>query len=98
MKSSSNNLDPLLNKNEVTIVIPTLNEEDGIELVVQELRAEGYSDLLVVDGYSIDNTVEIAKKLKVNVITQEGLGKAGAIITAINQIRTNRRTLKKIGV
>jgi dolichol-phosphate hexosyltransferase len=77
-----------IDKNDVTIVIPTLNEELGLEWVIKGLRSEGFLNLLMVDGNSIDLTVEIAKKLNVKVINQEGKGKAGAIVTAIKKINT----------
>lgn len=44
----------------VSIVIPTLNEEDSIEEVLEE--GQKYSDkIIVVDGYSTDRTKEIVK-------------------------------------
>jgi dolichol-phosphate hexosyltransferase len=66
-----------------------LNEEKGINLVVQELRNEGFTNLLVVDGHSNDDTVEVTRKLNVEIVAQEGKGKGGAIITAINKVNTN---------
>ncbi|MEM3955726.1 MAG: glycosyltransferase [Candidatus Bathyarchaeia archaeon] len=77
-----------ISKDMVTVVIPTLNEERGIGLVIDELLAEGYRNILVVDGYSKDRTVEIAKSKGANVVYQRGVGKAGAIITAIELVST----------
>ena len=45
-------------KDQVTIVIPVLNEEKAIGQVIEELRMGGYSNILVVDGYSTDRTVD----------------------------------------
>jgi len=75
-------------KSDITVVIPTLNEEETIEFVIGELKSEGYSNLLVVDGNSIDETASIAGKLKVRVITQKGKGKTSAIASAISEIKT----------
>jgi dolichol-phosphate mannosyltransferase len=72
----------------VTVVIPTLNEEEAIGKVLDELLAEGYRNILVVDGYSTDKTVDVAKSRGVNVIYQNGFGKAGAITTAIEKVST----------
>jgi dolichol-phosphate mannosyltransferase len=72
----------------VTIVIPTLNEEEAIGKVLDELMAEGYRNILVVDGYSTDRTVDIAKSRGVSVIYQNGFGKAGAVATAIGKVST----------
>jgi dolichol-phosphate mannosyltransferase len=75
-------------KDEVTIVIPVLDEEKAIGRVLDGLKNEGYNNLLVVDGYSQDNTVKIAKDAGAHVIVQHDLGKAGAIKTAIEYIET----------
>ncbi|MDI9610548.1 MAG: S-layer glycoprotein N-glycosyltransferase AglJ [Archaeoglobales archaeon] len=65
----------------VTIVVPTLNEEKGIGSVVSEFRRLGY-DVLVVDGGSRDRTREIAQKNGAKVILQTGKGKGNAISDA----------------
>ena len=75
-------------KDQVTVVLPTLNEEEAVGLVIDELRSEGYGNILVVDGYSTDKTVEIAKEKGVNVISQHGKGKAGAVKSAVDHIGT----------
>ncbi|MEM2168493.1 MAG: glycosyltransferase [Candidatus Bathyarchaeia archaeon] len=75
-------------KDIVTIVIPTLDEEKSIGLVIDELLAEGYRNILVVDGFSKDRTVEVAKSKGVNVVYQRGVGKTGAIVTAIESVST----------
>ncbi len=38
-----------INKNLVTIVLPCLNEELAIGRVVNELKTEGYNNILVID-------------------------------------------------
>lgn len=75
---------------DVTIVIPTLNEEEAIPHVLDELLAQGIpsENILVVDGYSTDKTREIARMKGVRVILQEGEGKTDAIKTAVRHIKT----------
>ncbi|MEM0313399.1 MAG: glycosyltransferase [Candidatus Bathyarchaeia archaeon] len=72
----------------VTVVVPTLNEAKAIGLVIDELRREGYDNILVVDGYSRDGTDRIAGSKGVKVIYQHGLGKTGALKTAIEHVAT----------
>jgi dolichol-phosphate mannosyltransferase len=72
----------------VTVVIPTLNEAEGITGVMDEVRAEGYKNVLVVDGYSTDNTPHIANGNGAKVVYQHGAGKAGAVKTAIERVET----------
>ena len=75
-------------KDDVTIVVPVLNEEGAIGMVLDELFSNGYRHILVVDGYSKDNTVQIAERKGVNVAKQHGMGKTGAIKTAIDLVPT----------
>jgi dolichol-phosphate hexosyltransferase len=74
------------NKDEVCILVPTLNEGPTIGNVVREFKALGYNHILVVDGKSTDNTVKIAREAGANVRTQSGKGKGNAIIEAFEVI------------
>ena len=78
----------MTSKDEVTVVIPVLNEEQAIGKVLDEVLSEGYTNVLVVDGYSTDRTVDIAKSKGVKVVFQHGPGKTGAIKTAIEILNT----------
>ena len=77
-----------LRAGDVTVVLPTLNEEEAIGRVIDELWGEGYSNILVVGGGSSDGTVRIAEERGVKVIPQCGRGKAGAVRTAIGYVDT----------
>lgn len=72
----------------VTVVVPTLNEEEGIARVIQELNTVGLRKIMVVDGYSRDKTAEIAEKSGATVVLQQGKGKTGALKTAVDQVET----------
>ena len=74
------------NKDEVCVLIPTLNEAPTISAVVREFRDLGYNHILVIDGKSSDNTVKIAREAGANVRTQSGSGKGNAIIEAFEII------------
>jgi len=78
----------LVGPDDVTVLIPTLNEEEAIGRVIQELKKYGYRNILVVDGYSRDRTVEIARENGAEVIYQVGHGKAAAIKTGLERVRT----------
>ncbi|MGC1120989.1 MAG: glycosyltransferase family 2 protein [Candidatus Methanofastidiosia archaeon] len=76
----------------LSIVIPTLDEEEAIGLVLDECQSvlEGMSfesEIIVVDGDSCDKTAEIARKKGARVITEKRRGKGTAIMTAFR--RTN---------
>lgn len=63
----------------VGVVVPTLNEEKNLPFVLSSLKKIDIDEILVIDGNSIDRTVEVAKDFGVNVVFQNGRGKGGAI-------------------
>jgi len=71
----------------VLVIVATLNEEEGIGPTLAELR-DALEDprLLVVDGNSMDRTVEIAKEMGTDVLFQERIGKGDAIAHAIRHV------------
>lgn len=69
----------------LTVVIPTLNEGETLSEIIEECRAFS-DDILVVDGHSTDRTVKIAHNLGVRVILDHRKGKGEAIRTAIPHI------------
>lgn len=76
----------------VAIVVATLNEEEGIGPTLEELiHVLNDPYVLVVDGASIDWTVEIAEKMGADVILQEGKGKGHAIQQGIEYLNLNTR-------
>ena len=78
-----------ITKDQLTIVVPVKNEELAISPVIDELLEEGYCNILIVDGYSADKTLQIiGGKQGVKLIQQHGRGKTGAIKTAIEYVTT----------
>ncbi len=86
--TTGDSIQPRIEKDEVTIVLPVLDEEAAIGKVLDALKREGYPNVLVVDGYSQDDTVKIARAAGAQVITQHGTGKTGGIKTAIEYVET----------
>lgn len=72
----------------ICVIIPTLNEEKGVAKVITELPNPTVSKVVLVDGHSSDNTVDIAKNcrpsLEVEVMYQIGNGKGMAFQTFLN--------------
>ncbi len=75
-------------KDKITVVIPTLNEREAIGRVIEEVKKNDYTKIMVVDGYSTDKTAEIAHSSGAKVVFQHGVGKAGAVKTAIELVDT----------
>jgi len=91
------NITPSNNDNfKVGIIIPTLNEEKSIGLVLDDIQKELKNlnyDIVVVDGHSIDNTIEIAKKYNIHIIFQKSKGYGEALFAgyffATNELKCN---------
>jgi glycosyltransferase involved in cell wall biosynthesis len=66
----------------VSVVIPTLNEAENLHYVLQRIPPWVH-EVIIVDGYSTDHTVEVARKLlpSVRVVYQERSGKGDALLT-----------------
>ena len=64
----------------VSVVIPTLNEAANLPHVLTRLP-EVVNEIIVVDGHSIDSTVEVARAIlpDVRVVLQDGRGKGNAL-------------------
>jgi len=71
--------DAHLSRQDVCVLIPTLNEEESIESVINEFLALGFEKILVVDGHSTDATVTKAQAAGARVILQSGSGKGQAL-------------------
>lgn len=75
----------------IFIVIPTYNEEKMIKQVIQSIKKEGFTNIIIVDDASIDNTSKIAKEENILLykhIINRGLG--GALNTGITAALTNK--------
>ena len=57
------------------VLIPTLNEIETIEMVIDGFYQNGFTNILVIDGGSVDGTREKAKEMGAEVIIQSGEGK-----------------------
>ncbi len=77
---------------EVCIVLPALNEEGAIAMVIDEIPREemeksGYKiEILVVDNNSTDRTAEIAQEKGATVIVEPQRGKGKAIRRAFESV------------
>ncbi len=72
----------------IAILLPTLNEEEGIGGMIDKVRevSKGEWNVYVVDSGSTDKTVEIAKARKANLIHLEKRGKGIAVKKAFSAI------------
>jgi len=71
-----------IDKDEVCVLIPTLNESPTIGALVREFRRLGYPHIFVIDGNSTDDTRTIAAREGARVEVQSRKGKGNALIEA----------------
>ncbi len=66
----------------ISVVIPTLNEEKNLAHVLPKIQQWIY-EVILVDGYSSDQTINVARELypDIRVVMQEGRGKGAALRT-----------------
>lgn len=65
-------------KRTVGIVLPTLNEIEGLKWFMPRLKKEWYDELLIVDGGSTDGTLEYCRQYGYPYFVQSGKGLANA--------------------
>ncbi len=71
-------LERILKKSNIAVIIPALNEEESIKLVVKEVPKNIVSEIVVVDNGSTDDTRAKAKESGATVVTEpkHGYGRA----------------------
>jgi len=75
-----------LKRDDVCVLIPTLNEAGSIKGVIEGFRSMGFQDILVIDGHSTDGTPDLARDAGARVIVQSGSGKGQALLEAFGHI------------
>jgi glycosyltransferase involved in cell wall biosynthesis len=68
----------------VGVAIPARNEERNIKHVLSQLKQTGFGNILVIDGLSTDDTLEVAEENGAKIVMQDGRGKGQAIRQVLN--------------
>ena len=73
----------------VSIVIPTLNEEKNIEILLNEIEKKDFVDeIIIVDGYSKDKTVEVTEKHGCKILYDDK-GKGSALRKGLKEAKND---------
>jgi len=76
-----------IRQSHIAVVVAALNEETGIGPTLEELMGVlRHPHIVVVDGNSVDKTVEIAKNMGAEVMLQDGTGKGNALVQGLQQL------------
>jgi glycosyltransferase involved in cell wall biosynthesis len=67
----------------ISVIIPTLNEAENLPLVLPYLPTDWIDEVILVDGRSTDNTIDVAKKNlpSIKIVLEEKPGKGVAMLT-----------------
>ncbi len=67
-----------------TLLIPTLNEVDGMKVILPKIRREWVDEILVIDANSTDGSFEYAQSLGFKAVRQKSKGLANAYREAVD--------------
>jgi glycosyltransferase involved in cell wall biosynthesis len=73
----------------VALVIPTLNEIEGLRKIMPRIRREWIHEIIFVDGNSTDGTVEFIKENNYDLILENGSGCVPSLVKAIEKIKSD---------
>ena len=71
----------------VTLLIPTLNEIQGMKTIMPKVKREWVDQILIVDGQSTDGTIEYAKARGYEVVIQQKRGMRHAYMEALPYVK-----------
>ena len=78
------------NSPKITLVIPTLNEIEGLKITIPRIDKSLFDEILVIDAKSTDGSVEyIQNQENIKLVTQKSSGLTGAMVEAINLVKTD---------
>ena len=79
----------LMKHRTITLLLPTLNEIDGLKAIFPTIDRSLFDDILIVDGGSTDGTVEFAIANNIRIMTQLRKGLAAGVMDAIDTLQTD---------
>ena len=71
----------------VTLLVPTLNEIDGMKEFMPKVKREWVDQILIVDGQSTDGTAEYARNQGYDVVVQQKMGMRHAYMEALPHVK-----------
>ena len=72
-------------KETVTLIVFTLNEIEGMRVIMPRIKTEWYDQLIIVDGGSTDGTLEYAREHGYDIFVQSRRGPGAAFLEAMER-------------
>lgn len=70
----------------ITLLIPTLNEINGMKAIMPKIRREWYDQLLIIDGQSTDGTIEYCRQMGYPIVIQQKKGMRNAYMESLPHV------------
>lgn len=70
----------------VTLLVPTLNEIDGMKTIMPRVKKEWIHQILIIDGQSTDGTIEYCKEQGYEIVIQQKMGMRHAYMEALPHV------------
>ena len=80
----------MLDNKKIAVIIPVLNEESTLPLVLNDISKELVDEIVVVDNGSQDRTVEVAREAGATVLHETKKGYGYPCLKGIEHLKTNR--------
>lgn len=78
-----------MNKLDIRVIIPVLNEQNSVGLVIDEIPKDWVSEIIVVDNGSIDNTYQEAKAKNATTLKESARGYGYACLKGMEHIASS---------
>jgi len=79
----------------ISVIILTFNEEKHIRRSIQSVRSIS-DDIIIVDSFSSDNTINISKKLKAKIFKNKFINQAQQFNWALNNIKIKNNWILRL--
>jgi glycosyltransferase involved in cell wall biosynthesis len=73
---------------DISVVVPVRNAEHMIEECLASIEAQQPREVIVVDGNSVDRTLEIVRRYPVSILSDEGLGLPAARMLGVRAAKS----------
>lgn len=71
----------------VTLLVPTLNEIDGMKTIMPQVNRDWVDQILIVDGQSTDGTADYAREQGYDVVVQQKKGMRHAYMESLPHVK-----------
>ena len=79
----------------ISVIILTFNEDKHIRRAIQSIRSIS-DDIIIVDSFSTDNTINISKKFKTKIFKNKFINQAQQFNWALNNVKIKNNWILRL--